>query len=110
MKTRALLPVAAAGMMLLLSACERVVTEPMAAPDAAARITNGSLDGAGHPAVILIIMDVGGSPAYRCSGTLLSPTVVLTNTVCATLLLERLSVKLVVPAASLTARVVGVKL
>lgn len=77
MKTRAL-SVAAAGLMLLLSACERVVTEPMAAPDASARITNGSPDGAGHPAVILIIMDVGGSPAYRCSGTLLSPTVVLT--------------------------------
>ena len=83
MKTRALLPFAAAGMMLLLSACERVVTEPMAAPDAAARITNGSLDGAGHPAVILIIMDVGGSPAYRCTGTLLSPTVVLTAGHCA---------------------------
>lgn len=41
-------------------------------------ITNGNLDGEDHPAVVLIIMDLGGQPAYRCSGTLLSPTVVLT--------------------------------
>ena len=78
MKTRALLPVAAVGLLLLLSACERLITEPMAAPNASARITNGSPDGAAHPAVILIVMDVGGSPAYRCTGTLLSSTVVLT--------------------------------
>lgn len=45
---------------------------------APAQITNGTLDGSGHPAVVLIIMDVGGAPAYRCSGTLLSPTLVLT--------------------------------
>ncbi len=78
MKTRALLSIAAAGLMFPLFACERVVTAPMAAPESSARITNGSLDGAAHPAVILIIMDVGGSPAYRCSGTLLSSRVVLT--------------------------------
>ncbi|CAN5901200.1 serine protease [soil metagenome] len=78
MKTRALLSIAAAGLMFPLFACERVVTEPMAAPESSARITNGSLDGAAHPAVILIIMDVGGRPAYRCSGTLLSSMVVLT--------------------------------
>lgn len=41
-------------------------------------ITDGKLDGNAHPAVVLIVMDVAGSPAYRCSGTLLSPTVVLT--------------------------------
>jgi len=44
----------------------------------AAAITDGELDGENHPQVVLIIMDVGGSPEYRCSGTLLSPTVVLT--------------------------------
>ncbi len=41
-------------------------------------ITNGTRDGSAHPAVVLIIMDIGGQPAYRCSGTLIAPTVVLT--------------------------------
>ncbi len=79
MRTRALLPTAAAaGLLLLLSACEQSVSAPFAPPAEASRITNGTVDGAAHPGVILIIMDVGGSPAYRCSGTLLSPKVVLT--------------------------------
>jgi secreted trypsin-like serine protease len=38
----------------------------------------GELDGDGHPHVGLLVFDVGGSPAWRCSGTLLSPTVMLT--------------------------------
>ena len=41
-------------------------------------ITDGELDGDGHPHVVLLLMDVGGAPAYRCSATMLSPTVVLT--------------------------------
>ncbi|MCE7736232.1 MAG: trypsin-like serine protease [Candidatus Heimdallarchaeota archaeon] len=41
-------------------------------------ITDGQEDGEDHPWVILIIMDVGGEPMYRCTGTLLSATVVLT--------------------------------
>jgi hypothetical protein len=41
-------------------------------------VTDGKLDGNDHPAVVLILMEVNGSPAFRCSGTLLSPTVVLT--------------------------------
>ena len=41
-------------------------------------VTDGKLDGTDHPAVVLILMEVGGEPAFRCSGTLLSPTVVLT--------------------------------
>lgn len=41
-------------------------------------ISDGELDGEGHPHVVLLLMDVGGAPAYRCSATLLSPTVVLT--------------------------------
>lgn len=43
-----------------------------------AAITDGELDGEGHPHVVLLIMDVGGIPTWRCSATLLSPTVVLT--------------------------------
>jgi hypothetical protein len=44
----------------------------------ASAVTDGELDGEGHPNVVLIIMDVGGVPAFRCSGTLMTPTVVLT--------------------------------
>jgi hypothetical protein len=41
-------------------------------------VTNGEIDGNRHPAVVLLVMDVNGRPAFRCSGTLLSPTVLLT--------------------------------
>jgi hypothetical protein len=41
-------------------------------------ITNGQPDGNNHPYVGLIVFDVGGTPSHRCSGALLSPTVVLT--------------------------------
>ncbi len=44
----------------------------------ASAITDGYPDGNGHPYVGLLVFDVGGSPAWRCSGTLLSPTVMLT--------------------------------
>ena len=44
----------------------------------AAAITDGTLDGNGHPEVVLLLMEVGGEPAFRCSGTLLSATVLLT--------------------------------
>lgn len=44
----------------------------------AGAVTDGELDGEGHPNVGLLVFDVGGSPAWRCSGTLLSPTVMLT--------------------------------
>lgn len=44
----------------------------------AGAVTDGELDGEDHPWVVLLLMDVGGQPAYRCSGTLLSPTVLLT--------------------------------
>jgi secreted trypsin-like serine protease len=82
MRTRALLLVVAA--TLLLAACEKAPTAPATlSPGPPSRITNGVVDGAGHPAVILIIMDVGGSPAFRCSGTLIAPTVVLTAGHCA---------------------------
>lgn len=41
-------------------------------------VTDGRPDGDGHPHVVLLLMEVAGAPAFRCSGTLLSPTVVLT--------------------------------
>jgi secreted trypsin-like serine protease len=41
-------------------------------------ITYGSLDGNRHPAVVLILMEVAGQPAFRCSGTLISSTKVVT--------------------------------
>ena len=44
----------------------------------ATAITDGALDGEGHPHVGLLVFDIGGKPAWRCSGTLLSSTVLLT--------------------------------
>ena len=46
-------------------------------------ITDGTLDGNGHPAVVLVLMEVDGAPAFRCSGTLIAPTIVLTAGHCA---------------------------
>lgn len=42
-------------------------------------ITNGKLDGTNHPYVVLVVFDdAPGHPAWRCSGSLLSSTLVLT--------------------------------
>jgi hypothetical protein len=42
-------------------------------------ITNGKPDGVNHPYVGLLVFDYApGSPGWRCSGALISPTVVLT--------------------------------
>ena len=49
----------------------------------AGAVTDGELDGNGHPEVVLILMEVDGSPAYRCSGTMIAPTYVLTAGHCA---------------------------
>lgn len=49
----------------------------------ASAVTDGELDGDGHPMVVLILMEVNGSPAFRCSGTLIAPTYVLTAGHCA---------------------------
>ena len=46
---------------------------------AALAITNGTPDGNNHPYVgLLVFDDAPGHPAWRCSGSLISPTVVLT--------------------------------
>lgn len=44
----------------------------------AGAITEGELDGEDHPMVVLLLMEVDGAPAFRCSATLISPTYVLT--------------------------------
>ena len=42
-------------------------------------VTDGELDGNGHPYVgLMVAQDVDGNPLWRCSGTLISPTVFLT--------------------------------
>jgi secreted trypsin-like serine protease len=66
---------------LIPLACDRAPTGPLA-PDHASFITNGVLD-QDHPAVVLIIMDIGGQPAFRCSGTLIAPKLVVTAGHCA---------------------------
>jgi hypothetical protein len=45
---------------------------------AAYAITNGEPDGDAHPYVGLLVFDYGGGPAWRCSGALIAPDVVLT--------------------------------
>jgi Trypsin len=71
---------AAAGLGLL--GCDRVSTAPQT-PYHPSFITSGQLDGNGHPAVVLLVMDVAGQPAFRCSATLIAPKVVLTAGHCA---------------------------
>ncbi|MFP3852750.1 MAG: S1 family peptidase [Anaerolineales bacterium] len=44
----------------------------------AAAVQFGQPDGDGHPQVGLLVFDVDGGPAYRCSGTMIAPRVLLT--------------------------------
>ncbi len=47
-------------------------------------ITDGTLDGNGHPFVgLMVAKDATGKPLWRCSGTLLAPTLFLTAGHCA---------------------------
>ena len=81
MRARILIPTLAAFCGGLVG-CDRAVTN-LPASDRPSFVTYGSLDGNAHPAVVLIIMDVAGEPAFRCSGTLIAPKVVLTAGHCA---------------------------
>jgi secreted trypsin-like serine protease len=81
MNTRSLFAVVTAlGASVCLTACDKTApteTRVSASDASASFITHGSIDGS-HPAVVLIVMDIAGAPAFRCSGTLLSARVVLT--------------------------------
>jgi V8-like Glu-specific endopeptidase len=57
-----------------------VVALAVAAP--AFAITGGSLDGTSHPAVGLLLADLGNGPEPDCSGSLVSPTVFVTAAHC----------------------------
>lgn len=55
------------------SALVGVVVAPVSA------VTNGELDGEGHPYVgIMVAQEADGDPLWRCTGTLMSPTVFMT--------------------------------
>src|SRR5690242_10949041 len=81
MRARFVYSVLAAACLGLLS-CDRVSTAPQT-PHHPSFITSGQLDGDGHPAVALLVMDIAGKPAFRCSGTLIAPKVFLTAGHCA---------------------------
>jgi hypothetical protein len=73
---------------LVLAACSETPTSNNDNANDPAFITHGALDGNNHPAVVLVLMEAlnedGVSvPAFRCSGTLIAPTVVLTAGHCA---------------------------
>jgi secreted trypsin-like serine protease len=45
-------------------------------------VTGGSLDGNAHPAVGLVVADLGNGPVQDCSGSLVAPTVLVTAAHC----------------------------
>ena len=82
MRARFAIPVLAVSAVLL--GCDGGSTAPrqeFSSPPSL--VTHGTIDGNAHPAVVLIVMDVAGRPAFGCSGTLIAPKVVLTAGHCA---------------------------
>ncbi|HYL14997.1 MAG TPA: trypsin-like serine protease [Terriglobales bacterium] len=72
MDRRARLP-SLLGLMAVITVLAVLGSAPIASA-----ITNGQPDGNGHPYVGVLVFDVGGQPAFLCSGSLIAPTVVLT--------------------------------
>lgn len=72
--------------ILAIGACSDAPTNPSETPRPEF-ITSGQLDGERHPAVVLVLMEVlvngVSTPAFRCSGTLISPMRVVTAGHCA---------------------------
>lgn len=62
--------------LAIAAAAAALVFMSIAAP--AQAVTNGVPDGDGHPNVGLMVASIDGAPQWRCSGTLISPTVYLT--------------------------------
>ena len=61
-----------------ISACDSSI-EPAPEGPIAPSIKNGELAGENYPGVVLLTMgDGAGNPLWRCSGTFLSQTVILT--------------------------------
>lgn len=77
MSTRGIIPTVVA-FGALLSACDNATPTRPLAPQAPSRIVYGTPTGSAYPAVVLVVIDVDGTPTYGCSGTLLAPSVVLT--------------------------------
>ena len=64
-------------MRKLLLLCAVLATAVFVLP--AAAVTDGELDGEGHPFVgLMVAQDEAGNPLWRCSGTLMSSTLFLT--------------------------------
>jgi secreted trypsin-like serine protease len=61
-----------------VSACTVDRTGPTENERVSAITRGGVLAGNAHPETVLLIFEVGGEVAWRCSGSLISPTVVLT--------------------------------
>jgi hypothetical protein len=62
----------------VLAACSADRATPLEVDRPSLITRGGTVAGAAHPEVVLLIFEQGGEPAWRCSGALISPTVVLT--------------------------------
>jgi hypothetical protein len=59
-----------------------VIAMTLGSVGATSAITWGEPDGEAHPYVGMLVSDAGGVPTWRCSGTLIAPTVFLTAAHC----------------------------